>query len=49
MLARGLDPATSAAFTGHRSLSQVLVYDRTHEQRARAALGALAGWEGRTT
>ncbi len=43
MLARGLAPQDVALFTGHRSLSQVLVYARTNEERAREALGMLAG------
>ena len=41
MLSRGLPPQTVAMFTGHRTLSQVLLYARTNEQTARAALAVL--------
>jgi hypothetical protein len=43
MLARGLAPQDVALFTGHRSLSQVLIYARTNEERARAALAMIGG------
>ncbi len=43
MLARGLAPQEVALFTGHKSLSQVLTYARTNEERARAALAVIGG------
>lgn len=41
MLARGIEPATVANFTGHMQLSQVLVYTTTNEERGRAVLDRL--------
>lgn len=38
MLARGMDPATVAKFTGHLDLSQVLVYARANQVTTRSAL-----------
>jgi integrase len=43
MLGLGLDPRTIASITGHRTVSLILDrYARTHEDRQRAALAALA-------
>lgn len=42
MLAHKLEPQTVALFTGHRTISQVLTYARTNEERARAALASLS-------
>jgi hypothetical protein len=41
MLARGLPPQTVALFTGHRTISQVLAYARTNDEKARAALAVM--------
>jgi hypothetical protein len=41
MLACKIEPQTVALFTGHRTISQVLTYARTNEERAREALAAL--------
>lgn len=41
MLNRGIPPHDIAAFTGHRTVSQVLKYSRSNEDRQRMALGAL--------
>jgi len=38
LLALGIAPQDVALFTGHRTLSQVLTYARTNEERAREAL-----------
>ncbi len=38
MLRSGLDPATAALFSGHRTLSQVLTYNTTNETAAKKAL-----------
>ena len=43
MLARGVPPQDVAAFTGHRTISQVLRYSRSNEERQRAALDAISG------
>lgn len=43
MLSRGLAPQTVALFTGHRTISQVLTYARTNDEKARAALALMAG------
>lgn len=43
MLARGVAPQDVAAFTGHRTISQVLRYSRSNEERQRAALDAISG------
>lgn len=41
MLERKMEPQTVALYTGHRTLSQVLTYARTNEEKARKALAAL--------
>jgi hypothetical protein len=41
MLSRGVPPQDVAQFTGHRTISQVLRYARTNEQRQRETLAAL--------
>ncbi len=41
MLERKMEPQTVALFTGHRTLSQVLTYARTNEEKARKALASL--------
>lgn len=41
MLARGIDPSTVALYTGHLTLSQVLIYARTSTTRASAVLERL--------
>lgn len=42
MLQRGLDPATVALFSGHKTLSQVLTYNTTNAVTARAALSRMS-------
>lgn len=42
MLDRGIPPQHIAAFTGHRTISQVLKYARSNEVRQRAALQKMA-------
>lgn len=42
MLQRGLDPATVALFSGHKTLSQVLTYNTTNATTARAALARMS-------
>lgn len=42
MLAQGLPPQEVALFTGHKTMSQVLQYARTNEEKARAALTRFA-------
>jgi integrase len=41
LLAKGIDPATIASMTGHRTPSIILAYARTNEERQRVALAAL--------
>lgn len=43
MLAGGLDVATIASITGHRTPAGLLTYARTNEDRQRAALAVLDG------
>ena len=42
MLGHKMEPQTVALFTGHRTISQVLTYARTNEERAREALAFLS-------
>lgn len=41
LLAAGMDPATIASITGHRTPSVILTYARTNEQRQAAAIAVL--------
>lgn len=43
MLGRGVPAQDVAAFTGHRTISQVLRYSRSNEERQRATLEAISG------
>lgn len=43
MLNRGVPAHDVASFTGHRTVSQVLKYSRTNEERQKAALAAIHG------
>ncbi len=42
MLGRGVPPQDIASFTGHRTISQVLRYSRTNEERQRAVLSMMS-------